>query len=132
MKCSSTAANNVIQPTRSLRCSASGTCWSDRSDRVSGAAACSTLHVLSCPGRQSGRLRLRHCRLRARDHRARRHDRREIEALNRAAREQTDAVAPHVLRAGQYRFVPVELLPLVEAELRRRGYLTREVTAHAS
>jgi hypothetical protein len=42
-----------------------------------------------------------------------------------------DALGELVPRAGQYRLIPVALLPRVEAELRSRGYLPAAEVAHA-
>jgi hypothetical protein len=41
-----------------------------------------------------------------------------------------DALDAPIPRAGLYRLIPRELLPAVEAELKRRGYLPEEA-AHA-
>jgi hypothetical protein len=49
-----------------------------------------------------------------------------------ARRAVDDALGDGVLRAGLYRLVPAELLPRVEAELRRKGYLREEAAASAS
>jgi hypothetical protein len=38
-------------------------------------------------------------------------------------RRAVDALGLPIPRAGQYRLIPCDLLPAVEAELRRRGYL---------
>jgi len=43
-------------------------------------------------------------------------------------RRAVDALESPVLRAGLYRLVPRDLLPQVEAELKRRGYLREEAT----
>jgi hypothetical protein len=45
-------------------------------------------------------------------------------------RNAVDALGASIPRAGLYRLVPRELLPAVEAELKRRGYLPEEA-AHA-
>jgi hypothetical protein len=48
------------------------------------------------------------------------------------ARRAVDSLGEDIPRAGLYRLVPVGLLGLVEAEMRRRGYLAEEPeAAHA-
>jgi hypothetical protein len=45
------------------------------------------------------------------------------------ARRAVDSLGNLILRAGLYRLVPRDLLPAVEAELRRKGYLPGEVAS---
>jgi hypothetical protein len=44
------------------------------------------------------------------------------------ARRAVDALGQAIPRAGLYRLVPRDLLPQIEAELRRKGWLREEVT----
>jgi hypothetical protein len=44
-------------------------------------------------------------------------------------RRAVDALGLQIPRAGLYRLIPSEMLELVEAELRRRGYLSAQEVA---